>query len=65
MLAIIGGSGLGNIEGLEIIRREIVRTPYGQPSEPLIFGNLGGKGRRARDHCTDGTNVPVWHANRL
>ena len=43
MLAIIGGSGLGNIEGLEIIRREIVRTPYGQPSEPLIFGNLGGK----------------------
>ena len=43
MLAIIGGSGLCNIEGLEIIRREIVRTPYGQPSEPLIFGNLGGK----------------------
>ena len=43
MLAIIGGSGLGNIEGLEIIRREIVRTPYGQPSEPLIFGNLGSK----------------------
>jgi 5'-methylthioadenosine phosphorylase len=43
LLAIIGGSGLGNIEGLEIIRREIVRTPYGQPSEPLIFGNLGGK----------------------
>ena len=43
MLAIIGGSGLCNIEGLGIIRREIVRTPYGQPSEPLIFGNLGGK----------------------
>lgn len=43
MLAIIGGSGLSNIDGLEIIRREIVRTPYGQPSEPLIFGNLGGK----------------------
>ena len=43
MLAIIGGSGLCNIEGLEIIRREIVRTPYGQPSEPLIVGNLGGK----------------------
>ena len=43
MLAIIGGSGLCNIQGLEIIRREIVRTPYGQPSEPLIFGNLGGK----------------------
>ena len=43
MLAIIGGSGLCNIEGLEIIRREIVRTPFGQPSEPLIFGNLGGR----------------------
>jgi 5'-deoxy-5'-methylthioadenosine phosphorylase len=43
LLAIIGGSGLCQIDGLEIIRREIVRTPYGQPSEPIIFGMLGGK----------------------
>lgn len=43
MLAVIGGSGLCKIDGLKVIRREIVRTPYGQPSEPIIFGELKNK----------------------
>lgn len=43
MLAVIGGSGLCKIEGLKVIRREIVRTPYGQPSEPIVFGELNNK----------------------
>jgi 5'-deoxy-5'-methylthioadenosine phosphorylase len=43
LLAIIGGSGLCSIDGLKVIRREIVRTPFGQPSEPIIFGELAGK----------------------
>lgn len=40
MLAIIGGTILGKIDGLTIIRREIVRTPYGEPSCALIFGEF-------------------------
>jgi len=40
MLAIIGGSGLAKLTTLEIIRREIVRTPYGEPSGALLFGRL-------------------------
>ncbi|HWU83729.1 MAG TPA: S-methyl-5'-thioinosine phosphorylase [Rhodocyclaceae bacterium] len=43
MLAIIGGSGLTQLANLDIHRREIVRTPYGEPSAPLTFGCLGGK----------------------
>lgn len=41
MLAIIGGTGLTNLANLEITRREIVRTPYGEPSGHLTFGRVG------------------------
>lgn len=43
MLGIIGGSGLTQISGLEEIRRKVVRTPYGEPSGALIFGQISGK----------------------
>lgn len=43
MLAIIGGTGLTKLENLEVKRREIVRTNYGDPSQPLIFGQIAGK----------------------
>jgi 5'-methylthioinosine phosphorylase len=41
MLAIIGGSGLAQLADLEGARREVVRTPYGDPSGPLTFGKMG------------------------
>lgn len=40
MLAIIGGSGLTQLASLDLIRREFVRTPYGEPSGALTFGRL-------------------------
>ena len=40
MLAIIGGSGLTQLANLSVIRREGVRTPYGEPSGALTFGQL-------------------------
>jgi len=40
MLAIIGGSGLTQLSNLAVTRREILRTPYGEPSAPLLFGRL-------------------------
>lgn len=42
-LAIIGGSGLTSIKALDITKREIVHTPYGEPSGPLTHGVLYGK----------------------
>lgn len=42
-LAIIGGTGLTSLKTLEITRREVVHTPYGEPSGPLTRGVLGGK----------------------
>ena len=43
MLAIIGGTGLTQLDNLNITKRLIVRTPYGEPSQPLIFGEIGGR----------------------
>ncbi|HSN21004.1 MAG TPA: S-methyl-5'-thioinosine phosphorylase [Usitatibacter sp.] len=40
MIAIIGGSGLTRLANLEITHRQIVRTPYGEPSGPLTFGRI-------------------------
>lgn len=40
MLAIIGGSGLTQLANLAQVRREVVRTPWGEPSGPLTFGAL-------------------------
>ncbi|HEX7044432.1 MAG TPA: S-methyl-5'-thioinosine phosphorylase [Burkholderiales bacterium] len=42
-LAIIGGSGLTQLENLEVERREVARTPYGEPSGPMVFGRLQGR----------------------
>ena len=41
MIAVIGGSGLTQLANLEITRRQIVRTPYGEPAGPLTFGRIG------------------------
>src|SRR4030095_6222806 len=41
MLAIIGGSGLTQLSSLEVGRRKVVRTPYGDPSGALTFGRIG------------------------
>jgi 5'-deoxy-5'-methylthioadenosine phosphorylase len=41
MLAILGGSGLTQLSNLEVTRREVVRTPFGEPSGALTFGRLG------------------------
>ncbi len=41
-LAIIGGTGLNKLEGINIIRRRVMRTPYGEPSGPLTYGEING-----------------------
>jgi len=40
LLAIIGGSGLSKLSILEVTRRKVSRTPYGEPSGALTFGKI-------------------------
>ncbi len=40
MLAIIGGTGLNQLGNLKITHRQVMRTPYGEPSGPMTFGTI-------------------------
>ncbi len=42
-IGIIGGSGLYDMEGIEIKSKERIFTPFGNPSDELIMGKLKGK----------------------
>lgn len=41
-IGIIGGSGLYQIEGIANIKEEDVSTPFGEPSDKIITGELNG-----------------------
>lgn len=41
MLAVIGGTGLYDLDTLQEVREESVVTPWGPPSGPLLIGRMG------------------------
>jgi 5'-methylthioadenosine phosphorylase len=43
IIGVIGGSGVYDIEGLENTRWRKVETPFGAPSDELLFGELDGQ----------------------
>ncbi|MDJ0450134.1 S-methyl-5'-thioadenosine phosphorylase [Methylocystis sp. JR02] len=42
VVGIIGGSGVYDLPGEQDVRRERVATPWGEPSDELVFGEVGG-----------------------
>src|SRR6202171_1052679 len=42
ILGIIGGSGIYDLPGLEQPRRKTVKSPWGEPSAPLLVGEIAG-----------------------
>ncbi len=42
VLGVIGGSGVYEIDGLSDVRWQAVETPWGEPSDELLFGKLDG-----------------------
>ena len=62
MIGIIGGSGLEDPKILKGAREINIDTPYGQPSSPIIVGEIGGKkiaiiSRHGKLHQIMPTNV--------
>ena len=43
VIGVIGGSGIYDIDGLENTRWEAVASPFGAPSDELLFGDLAGQ----------------------
>ena len=62
-LAVIGGTGLTQLAGLNIIKRELVETPYGDPSSPLVFGELNGVELIFLPRHGDGHTIPPHQVN--
>lgn len=42
-IAVIGGTGMNQWPGLEIVGQQAVQTPYGAPSAPLVSGRIAGR----------------------
>ncbi|HEU5162593.1 MAG TPA: S-methyl-5'-thioadenosine phosphorylase [Thermoanaerobaculia bacterium] len=41
-IGVIGGSGLYQIEGLQVVAERSVQTPFGEPSDAYLVGDLAG-----------------------
>lgn len=66
-IAIIGGSGLYHMSGLQDAKEQHVDTPFGKPSAPIVVGTLGGTrvaflARHGIGHHITPTEVP-YRAN--
>jgi 5'-methylthioadenosine phosphorylase len=66
-IAVIGGSGLYDIEGLSGKKEVNIDTPFGKPSDSITIGKLGEVGiaflpRHGRGHQISPTEVP-YRAN--
>jgi 5'-methylthioadenosine phosphorylase len=42
-LGVIGGSGVYELDGISNVKEIEVNTPYGRPSDSIIYGELGGQ----------------------
>ena len=43
VIGIIGGSGVYDLPGLGTLQEKAVSSPWGEPSDVLRFGSLGGR----------------------
>jgi len=62
VLGIIGGSGLYDLPGLEDVREESIDTPWGEPSDALVFGRVAATPvvflpRHGRGHPLSPTDI--------
>ena len=63
-VAIIGGSGLYEMDGLEEVEEVNINTPFGKPSDTIVIGTMEGRRiaflpRHGRGHRFSPTEIPV------
>ncbi len=73
-IGVIGGSGLYDIDGIEIVGERTIETPFGQPSGPIRIGELEGRRiaflpRHGEGHRFNPSSVPyranIWALKSL
>ena len=63
MLGIIGGTGLTQLSNLEVTHRQVVRTPYGEPSGALTFGRIDAAKWYSWRGTATATHIPPHMVN--
>ena len=63
VLGIMGGSGLYHLPGLEGARWELVKSPWGQPSDAVLFAEIDGLPLRFLPRHGRGHRVSPSHIN--
>ena len=63
VIGVIGGSGIYDIEGLSNTRWEGVSSPFGEPSDALLFGDLEGQPMVFLPRHGRGHNLPPSGVN--
>ncbi len=63
MIAIIGGSSLSQLPGLAITHRQVVRTPYGEPSGAIRLGVFAGRRVAFLARHGEGHSLPPHRVN--
>lgn len=63
MLAVIGGSGLSKLANMEVVSRKVCRTPYGEPSGPLVIGRMRGREVAFLPRHGHGHTIPPHEVN--
>lgn len=63
MLALIGGTGLNQLEAFELLETRPVDTPYGQPAAKLRIGRLAGRELVFLPRHGDGHHIPPHAIN--
>ena len=73
-IGIIGGSGLYQMDGLELLEERRVETPYGDPSDAYLIGRLNGSevvflARHGRGHKHNPSEINfranIWGMKKL
>lgn len=73
-IGIIGGSGLYELEGIRDLKEQPLKTPFGDPSDAFVTGNLHGRDviflpRHGRGHRLLPTEIPyranIWGLKKL
>ena len=54
---------MAKLSGLQITEREIIRTPYGEPSSPLVSGKLGNQNIAFLARHGHGHTIPPHKVN--
>lgn len=60
-IAIIGGSGLSQIEGLKVLEKRTIQTPFGKPSDDITIADFHGRRVAFLPRHGHGHRIPPGH----